>query len=56
MFEFKRFTVGALIHGWVEFMGADGNAVERAVVLILAMVSTLLNRTFNALVCVTLFH
>ena len=52
LFQFKRLTVGTLVHSRVEFVGTNGNAVKRAVVLILAMVCALLDSTFDALVCV----
>lgn len=56
LFQFKRLTVGTLVHSRVEFVGTNGNAVKRAVVLILAMVCALLDSTFDALVCMALFH
>ena len=46
-------AIGALIHGGVGLVGAHKNAVQRAVVLIFAVVCTLLNGAFDTLVCVT---
>jgi hypothetical protein len=46
-------AVGALILGRVHLMGAHQNPVQRAVVLILAVVCTLLDGAFDALVCMT---
>ena len=46
-------AVGALVHGGVSLMGADHDAVQRAVVLGVAMVSALLDGTLDALVCMT---
>ena len=48
----EGFAVGALIHGGVLLMGAYQDAVQRAVVLSIAVVSALLNGAFNALVCI----
>jgi hypothetical protein len=46
-------AVRALIHGRVGFVGANQDAIQGAVVLSIAMVSALLDGTFEALVCVT---
>jgi len=46
-------AVGALVHGGIGLMGANQDPVQRTVVLVLAVVCTLLDGTFNALVCVT---
>ena len=43
-------AVGTLIHGGVHLMGAHQNLVQGAVVLTLAVVGTLLDRTLDALV------
>ena len=43
-------AVGALIHGGVSLVGADENAIQRAVVCVLAMVSALTNSTLDTLV------
>ena len=43
-------TVGALIHRGAGLVGAHQNLVQRAVVLVLAVVCAILNGTFNALV------
>ena len=58
----ERLAVGALVFGGVHLMGTDQDPVQRAVVFILAMVSALLDSTFDAFICVTvhkeilLFH
>ena len=44
-------TVGALILSGIRFMGADQNAIQRTVVLAVAMICALLNGTLDALVC-----
>ena len=46
-------AVGALVHGGVRLMGTHQDPVQRAVVLILAVVSALLDGAFDALVCMT---
>ena len=43
-------TVGALIHRGAGLVGAHQNLVQRAVVLVLAVVCAVLNGTFDALV------
>ena len=50
----ERLAVRALVHGGVCFVSAHHDAVQRAVVLGIAMVSALLNGAFDALVCVTI--
>ena len=50
----ERLAVGALILGRIGFMGTNQNAVQRAVVLGIAMVGAGLNGTFDALVCVAI--
>ena len=49
-FQNKGLTVCALYDSGVCLMGADGDALKRAVVLGLTVVCTLLNRTFDTLV------
>ena len=49
-------AVSTLIHGGVALMGANQNAVQCAVVCILAVICALLNGTFNALVCFTVHN
>lgn len=49
-FQNKGLTVCALYDSGVCLMGADGDALKRAVVLGLAVIRTLLNRTFDTLV------
>ena len=44
-------AVGALIHGGVHLMGADHDAVQRTVILVLTVMGTLTDGTFDALVC-----
>ena len=46
-------TVGASIHSGIYFVGANLDPIQRAVILILAVVCALGNGTLNALVCVT---
>ena len=46
-------AVGALVLSGIHFVGADQNLVQRTEVLVLTMVCTLLDSTFNTLVCVT---
>ena len=45
-------AVGALILSRIRFVSAHQNAVQRAVVLTVAVVSTGLNGAFDALVCI----
>ena len=47
-------AVGALIHGGVYFVGAHQNAVQRAVVLVFAVMSTLVHGAFDALIGMTI--
>ena len=49
-------AVGALVLGGVHLVGAHQNPVQRAVVLVFAVVCTLLDGAFNALVGVTVGH
>ena len=44
-------AVGALVHGGIHLMGANQNLVQGAVVLVAAMMGTLLDGAFDALVC-----
>ena len=46
-------AVGALIHGRIHLVGTNQNLVQGAVVLMAAMVGTLLDGAFDALVCMT---
>ena len=43
-------AVGALVHGGVNFVGAHQDAVQRAVVLVLAVVCALMDGAFDALI------
>jgi hypothetical protein len=43
-------AVGTLVHGGIHLMGADHNAVQRAVVLITAVMGALTDGAFDALV------
>ena len=45
-------AVGALVLSGICFMGTNQNSVQRAVVLVVTVISTLLNGTFDALVCI----
>ena len=47
-------AVGALIHGGVYFVGAHQNAVQRAVVLVFAVMGALVHGAFNALIGMTI--
>ena len=47
----ERLAVGALIHSRILLVGTHQNPVQGAVVFGIAVVSTLLNGAFNALVC-----
>ena len=49
----KGLAIGASIHSGIYFVSAHLNAVQRAVVLVLAVVCALGNGAFDALVCVT---
>ena len=52
----EGFAVGALVHGGIGLVGAHQDAVQRAVVLVLAVVCTLLDGAFDALVGMTVLH
>ena len=54
LFLAEGHAVGTLIHGGVAFVSAYQNTVQSAVVSVLAVVSALMNSTFNALVCFTI--
>lgn len=47
----ERHTVGALVNGGVGFVGANQDLLQRAEVCIFAMMSTLLDSTLDALIC-----
>ena len=49
-------TVGALVHGRVHFMGTNQNMIQRAVVLALAVMGTLMDGTLDTLVCVAIHN
>ena len=44
-------AVGTLIHGGICLVGANKDAVQRAVIFGIAVISTLLNGAFDTLVC-----
>ena len=46
-------AVGALVHGRICLVGTHQDLVQGAVVLIFAVVSAVLDGTFDALVCMT---
>ena len=46
-------TVGTLIHGGICLVGTHGDAIQGAVVGIVAVISTLLDGALDALVCMT---
>ena len=52
LFLAEGHAVGALIHAGVCLVGAHKDPLQRAVVCLITMMGTLLNSTFNALVCV----
>ena len=52
----ERFAVSALLLSRVHLMGADLNALERAIICVRTMVLALLYRTADALVCMTFVH
>lgn len=54
--QLKGFAVGALIHRRVALVGSHGDAVERAVILALAVVHALLHGAFDAMVRMTGIH
>ena len=47
-------AVGALVHGGIHLVGTHQDLVQGAVVLVLTMMGTLLDGTFDALVCMTI--
>ena len=44
-------AVGALVHGGICLMGTDQDSIQRAEVLLTAVVGALLHSAFDALVC-----
>lgn len=52
--QVKRLAVRALVHGRITFMSADQNGVERAVILIVAMMAAIVYRALDTLI--SLFH
>ena len=48
----ERLAVGALVHSRISLVSTNQNALQRAVVGLVAMVSALLNGTFDGLVCI----
>ena len=46
-------AVGAGIHSGIHLVGADQDPVQRTVVLMLTVMGTLLDGTFDTLVCMT---
>ena len=46
-------TVGALVHSGICLMGAYQDAVQRAVICLVAVMRTLLDSALDALVCIT---
>ena len=52
IFGLKAHAIGALFLGRVTLMGSDCNAVQRAIILSIAVVCALGNRAFDALICV----
>ena len=49
-------AVGALICSGIDFVGAHQDLVQRAVVLVAAVMGALLDGALNALVCMTVHH
>jgi hypothetical protein len=49
-------AVGALVNGGIHLMGTHQDLVQGTVILMAAMVGTLLNGTFDALVCVAIHN
>lgn len=56
LLSLKGLAVGALVLAGVCLMGTNQDAVQRAVVLVLAMVSTLLNGAFDAFIGMTVHN
>ena len=52
LFLYEGQAVGALIHGRIGLVGANRHAVERAVILIGAVIFTVADGTADAMVCV----
>ena len=51
LFLCERFAVGALIHCRVSLVSTDAYAIQRTIVFCVAMMSALLNSTFDGTVC-----
>ena len=49
-------AVGALVHGGVGLVGAHQDLVQRAVVLTLAVMGTLMDGTLDGLVCIAIHN
>ena len=49
--QLEGFAVGALVHSRICFVGAHGDAVQGAVILIGTMVGALLNSAFDGRIC-----
>ena len=56
LFLSERLAVGALIHGRVGLMGADGDVVQRAVITAAAVVGAILNIAADRVVCIIQIH
>ena len=54
LFLAEGLAVSTLVHGGIALVGAYQNTVQSAVVLVLTMVCTLMNGTFNTLVGVAI--
>ena len=52
----ERLAVSTLIRSGIGFMGADQNPLQRTEICILAVMLTLLNGTFNTLVCMAIHN
>lgn len=50
LLQFKALTIGTLDFGRIGFVGADGNALQPAVVGVLAVVCAVIDSALNALV------
>ena len=54
--ESEGFAVDALHFRRIGFVSRDPDSIERAIVFAVAMMSALMNGTFDAVVCTFLFH
>ena len=54
--QFKRFTVGTLLHGGIHLMSTHGDTVQSAVIFSLTVIGTLLDGTFDAAIRAIGFH